>query len=107
MTSRAAAFDELVLDSASRLGPHLVGRWANTEFAVEEVPAHAGWEGEVVLARAFTPRGQRPARVVVYRRPVELRAQDPAELPMLVHAVVVDQVAALLGVAPSDLDPRA
>ena len=38
---------------------------------------------------------------------IELRAQDPAELPMLVHAVVVDQVAALLGVAPSDLDPRA
>ena len=47
-----------------------------------------------------------PARIVVYRRPVESRAQDSRELTVIVQDVVVEQVAALLGVAPAELDPR-
>jgi predicted Zn-dependent protease with MMP-like domain len=42
---------------------------------------------------------------VVYRRPLEARAVDRLDLADLVHDVVVDQVARLLGMDPDDLDP--
>ncbi len=46
-----------------------------------------------------------PARVVVYRRPLEARALDRAELAELVRDVVVDQVARLLDLDPDEVDP--
>ena len=42
---------------------------------------------------------------MVYRRPVETRAVDDADLAALVHDVVVEQVAHLLARAPEDVDP--
>ena len=109
MTSRREQFDELVLDAASRLEAHLGTRSEEVEFAVEDVPPSdpAPWEsGTVPLGRLFPSQGRMPARVVVYRRPVESRAQDPRELTVIVQDVVVEQVAALLGVPPVELDPR-
>lgn len=44
--------------------------------------------------------------MVVYRRPVELRAKGRDERALLVHEVVVEQVAELLGLAPESVDPR-
>ncbi|WP_427383574.1 metallopeptidase family protein [Janibacter sp. G56] len=107
MTTRSQAFDELVLDSAHRLERVLGRRHSDTEFAVEDVPPSdpAAWEDEaVVLGRVFPAEPGIPARVVVYRRPVEARAADAADLPVLVHEVVVQQVAALLGVSPEDVE---
>ena len=52
--------------------------------------------GEVPLGRLF-PRSTDPARIVVYRRPVETRARTCARRARLVHDVVVEQVAQLLG----------
>lgn len=106
--SRAEKFDDLVLDSVERLE----GRWARqldgTEFAVEDVPPSnpAPWErGGVPLGRYFPADTGLPARIVVYRRPVETRAADPDDLAELVHEVVVEQVAHLLGRAPDEVDP--
>jgi predicted Zn-dependent protease with MMP-like domain len=42
---------------------------------------------------------------VVYRRPLEARAADRGDLADLVHDVVVDQVARLLGLDPDEVDP--
>ncbi|KGM13087.1 hypothetical protein N869_16345 [Cellulomonas bogoriensis 69B4 = DSM 16987] len=107
--TRAARFDELVLEAVGRLerrwGPQIVG----TEFAVEDVPPSepAPWEtGGVPLGRCFPGDVGQPARVVVYRRPVETRAVDEADLTDLVRDVVVEQVAHLLGRSPDDVDPR-
>lgn len=108
MASRAEAFDELVLDSAARLERVLATRRGEVEFAVEDVPPSdpAPWEDEAVpLGRVFPAQGRLATRIVVYRRPVEVRAEDPKDLPLLVHEVVVEQVAALLGVSPSEVDP--
>jgi predicted Zn-dependent protease with MMP-like domain len=44
--------------------------------------------------------------VVVYRRPVESRAESQRELSLIVQDIVVEQVAGLFGMAPEDLDPR-
>ena len=87
-------------------------RWARelagVEFAVEDVPPSdpAPWEdGGVPLGRLFPADAGAPARVVVYRRPVETRA-DEGDLEDLVADVVVEQVAHLLDLPPEDVDPR-
>jgi len=118
--SRADAFDDLVRDSADRLErkwPQLAG----VEFVVQEVPpaeggADDGWTGGwvggwggpdgVPLGRYVPARDGRPARVVVYRRPIELRSTTRDDRALLVHEVVVEQVAELLGLAPESVDPR-
>src|SRR5665647_1986032 len=77
------------------------------EFAVEDVPPSdpAPWESsEVPLGRLFAAQGKMPARIVVYRRPVETRTNDARELAALINDVVVEQVASLLGVEPRELD---
>ena len=108
METRRARFDSLVLDSADRVRPHLGTRYAGLEFAVEEVPPQdpAPWEEQIPpLGHLLRGTASRPHRVVVYRRPVEARAGDDQELADIVREVVTEQVAALLGVPPHELDP--
>jgi predicted Zn-dependent protease with MMP-like domain len=79
---------------------------SKVEFAVEDVPGLDDWNRDwVPLARAFTATGALPPRIVVYRRPIETRASGDRQLRMLVHEVVVEQVAELLGVDPEEVDP--
>lgn len=107
MTTRRQLFDELVLDSADRLEKALRSQRAEVEFAVEDVPPSdpAPWEEQVApLGRLFPSSGRLPHRVVVYRRCVEGQARDDTELAMIVHEVVLEQVAALLGVPPGELE---
>ena len=122
--TRAERFDELVLDAVEALEERWGRQLDGVEFAVEDVPAvpldgldvdddvvadeTAG--GAVPLGRLLPPavdaRGEaRPARVVVYRRPLEARAGDAADLADLVRDVVVDQIARLLGKDPDEIDP--
>ncbi|GIL35527.1 metallopeptidase family protein [Phycicoccus sp. DTK01] len=109
MASRRERFDDLVLDAADRLRPHLGNRYAGTEFAVQEVPPTdpAPWDEQVApLGRLLRATAARTDRVVVYRRPVEARAHDDLELADIVREVVTEQVAALLGVPAHELDPE-
>jgi hypothetical protein len=108
--SRAELFADLVQDSVERLER----RWpqlAEIDFMVLEVPrpAAAGeaWHDEPVPLGGTIPAhdGHR-ARVVVYRRPVEIRTKGRDERAALVHEVVVEQVAELLGLTPETVDPR-
>jgi hypothetical protein len=97
-----------VLDAVDRLEHRWARELVGVEFAVEDVPPSdpAPWEhGEVPLGRLFPGDGRLPARVVVYRRPVETRAGDEREVGPLVHEVVVEQVAQLLGLDPEQVDP--
>ncbi len=115
--TRAEAFVDLVQDSAERLER----RWpqlAAVDFAVREVPLpdtgtgavdplDALLDGESVpLGRYVAAHGDEPDRIVVYRRPVEIRTKTRDERALLVHEVVVEQVAELLGLAPESVDPR-
>ncbi|MGL5816353.1 MAG: metallopeptidase family protein [Phycicoccus sp.] len=109
MSTRREQFDDLVLEAADRLRPHLGSRHADVEFAVEDVPPQdpAPWEDRAApLGRLLRGTAARAPRVVVYRRPVEARAQDELDLADIVREVVTEQVAALLGVPPDELDPR-
>ncbi len=108
MVTRRQRFDDLVLDAADRMRPFLGNRYAGVEFAVEDVPPQdpAPWEDQAAaLGRLLRATANRQHRVVVYRRPIEARAQDDEDLADIVREVVTEQVAALLGVPPQELDP--
>lgn len=107
MRSRRHEFDDFVLDAAARLEATCGQAFPAVEFAVEDVPrGPAPWEhDEVPLGRLYPATGGRPARIVVYRRPVETRAAGSRDVAGLVADVVTEQVAGLLGVRPEDLDP--
>ena len=90
----------------------LEDRWRDhlglVEYAVEEAPqVPDDWEAEQVpLASLVRGAGTRPTRLVVFRRPIEQRARTRTELAALVHLVLVEQVADLLGLDPEVVDPR-
>lgn len=123
--TRGERFDALVLDAVEALEQRWARQLDGVEFAVEDVPAvptddALRYDEDVVadetaggvvplgrlLPATVDQRGEtRPPRVVVYRRPLEARATDRNDLADLVHDVVVDQVARLLGLDPDDVDP--
>lgn len=108
--SRAEGFADLVQDSVERLERRFP-QLADIDFLILEVPAvgpaDEGWSDEAVpLGGTIAAREGRPARVVVYRRPVEIRTKGRDERAALVHEVVVEQVAELLGLSPETVDPR-
>lgn len=106
--SRSARFDEQVLDTVEDVEQRLGRTLEGVEFAVEDVPSGtaAPWEDEAVpLGRLFGADDRHPARIVVYRRPIEARAAGRRERADLIHDVVVEQVAHLLGLTPEQVDP--
>jgi len=118
--TRADRFDDLVRDAFEDLAARWPAELDDAELAVEEVPPPADLAddapaeglvaddtpgGAVPLGRVRRPTGHAPARFVVYRRAVEVRAEDRRDLAGLVHEVVVDLVAELLGIDPDDVEP--
>ena len=102
-----------MLDTVESLERRYARELAGVEFAVEEVPPELNIydtdvleDGDVPLARLMPGRighADMPPRIVLYRRPLELRAADREDLSDLVHDVIVEQVANLLGLDPDDI----
>jgi len=100
-------FDSLVLAVVRRLEARWHDQLGLVEFAAEEtpiVPDHRAAD-TVPLASLVRGTGSRPTRLVVFRRPIELRCETRAELEALVLTVLVEQVSELLGVPPEEVDP--
>jgi predicted Zn-dependent protease with MMP-like domain len=107
--TRAERFDDAVLQSLNTLQSDWGEQLGVIEFASEDVPPSdpAPWEtGGVALARCFAADGDLPARVVLYRRPIEGRANGSRELSMIVHEIVVEQLSHLWHKRPGEIDPR-
>ena len=100
-------FDEIVLDVVTALEERWSAELEPVEFVVEETPVLPDdWAATTVpLASVVAGEGSRPTRLVVFRRPIELRAETRAELGALVMTVLVEQVAELLGRTPEEIDP--
>jgi predicted Zn-dependent protease with MMP-like domain len=105
---RRESFDRLVLDIVTDLDERWSDRLGLVEYAVEDTPQLPDdWEsGTVPLSSLVRGSGATPTRLVVFRRPLEHRANDRIELEAMVLTVVVEQVAELLGIPPSEVDPR-
>jgi hypothetical protein len=105
--TRAERFDEVAL----RVMRAVVARWpdriGDVDLAVEEVPVlPAGWAERTVPLASFvdrTPTSQ--PRLVLFRRPLEHRAESLLDLEALLLTVVVEQFAEVLGIPPEDVHP--
>jgi predicted Zn-dependent protease with MMP-like domain len=120
--SRSERFDAIVLEALEPIDERWHAEIDRLDVAVDEVPevtncdpSTVTWgsdvveDGNVPLARlvpAGVDRAGMPtrARIVLYRRPLENRAQGGGELSDLVHEVLVEQVANYLGIDPDVID---
>jgi predicted Zn-dependent protease with MMP-like domain len=114
--SPADRFDRIASDAVE----HVEHRWrdqlANVEFAVDLVPGaevDAGnpvmdgaiESGGVLLAQILPGKGRTRTHIVLYRKPIELRARNADDLEDLVHDIVVQVIANYLGLEPDVVDP--
>jgi predicted Zn-dependent protease with MMP-like domain len=117
--TRAERFDALVLEALDPIEVRWRTELTQLDVAVDDVPevqeqAFTPDDGvvedaNVPLAR-LVPAGvdrrgvPTRARIVLYRRPLEARARDGADLADLVHDVLVEQVATYLGLDPDIIE---
>ena len=101
-------FDALVLDVVTQIDRRWQRHLGLVEYAVEDTPIlPEDWGEETVpLSSLVRGTGGRPTRLVLFRRPIEHRCETRADLEALVLTVLVEQVAELLGIAPSEVDSR-
>ncbi|MBO9523846.1 MAG: metallopeptidase family protein [Nocardioidaceae bacterium] len=105
--TRAERFDDIAL----RVMQAVVGRWTeqlgHVELAVEEVPVlPPRWDApSVPLASYVAATAASPPRLVLFRRPIEHRAEGLVELEAMLLTVVVEQLAEVLGLPPEDVHP--
>ena len=116
--SRTERFDDLVAEAFAEVATPWGIELAGVQVLVEDIP-QAPDEDQVGAATTLPTPGapsvplgrtepatrRRPARIVVYRRPVEARARAAQDREDLVRHVVVGLVAELLGLDPDDVDP--
>ncbi|GGM01366.1 metallopeptidase family protein [Nakamurella endophytica] len=110
--SRAEQFDDAVIDATADLEERWPREMKEIDFAVDDVPPLPAGEvlpssdvvldGGVPLTRFVPPgvdgRGRATrARIVIYRRPLEVRAEDAGDLGDLVAEVLTEQLEAVLG----------
>lgn len=106
--TKAGHFDGAVVAQLRRLHtgwPQLV---ESVQCAVEDVPPSdpLSWEeGDVTHSRAFSAEHGQPARIVLYRRPIESMAQDDLDLQLIIRDEIVARLAELSGKHPEDIDP--
>ncbi|WP_114855576.1 metallopeptidase family protein [Brachybacterium sp. YJGR34] len=108
--TRRERFDDLVTDAGAALAERFPRRLAHLQVLVEEVPPAdpAPWEdASVLLGRVIPPSREHPARVILYRRPLQTRCASEQDLETLVRQVLSEQIGSLLNIAPEDVDPGA
>ncbi|MGH3587009.1 MAG: metallopeptidase family protein [Pseudonocardia sp.] len=101
-------FDSIALTVVHRIEERWHEELGLIEFAVEETPlVPDDWLAQTVpLATLVRGSGATPTRLVLFRRPIELRCESRADLSALVLTVLVEQVSELLGRPPEEIDPR-
>ena len=76
----------------------------NTTDGISGRSKHISMSGSWLATRCGS--GATPTRLVLFRRPIEHRAESRADLEALLLTIVVEQVAELLGLDPERVDPR-
>ncbi|WP_199041627.1 metallopeptidase family protein [Glycomyces salinus] len=115
-------FDSLVMESVTAIERHLIETLGSkfsdlrhVEFAVDEVPPTVQvYDADIVEDRGVPLAKLYPAqpgtaaaapRIVLYRRPIELRSDGKLDMELLVRGVLVEQLSSLLNLPPEDLEP--
>ena len=111
--TRAERFDALVVDGLAARGPlaaTVSAWWSTPSRTPRSCPTTGPRARRRRPARRLAVVGARsaaaPARLVLFRRPIEHRCEGRDELEALVLTVLVEQVAELLGLDAEEVDPR-
>jgi predicted Zn-dependent protease with MMP-like domain len=105
--SRRDHFEDVAVEVMSDVESRWIDQLAQVELAVEDIPLlPSTWSAPRVPLSSLVPAtGSTPPRLVLYRRPIEHRAETRADLDALVLTVLVEQVADYLGVPAEDVHP--
>jgi hypothetical protein len=107
--TRSERFDDFVLDSAQRLHDIWGKPLDGVRFAVDEIPPGLEQivaDGSPAPMGAYSPATSEEGPVItLFRLVVEQACGSREELQDLVHDVVVERTAEMLGVPPESLDP--
>lgn len=108
LRTKRERFDDLVLGIVTEVDGRWQDRLGLVEYAVEDTPqVPDDWDSPTVpLSSLVRGTGGEPTRLVLFRRPIEHRCETRSDLEALVLTLVVEQVAELLGIDASEVDPR-
>jgi hypothetical protein len=108
LRSRRDRFDAIALEVVTALEDRWREELGAVEFVVEETPVLPDdWAAATVpLSSVVRGTAGAPTRLVIFRRPIELRCETPEDLQALILTVLVEQVSELLGRPPEEIDPR-
>jgi predicted Zn-dependent protease with MMP-like domain len=102
--TRRRAFAALVAAAADRLEEYWADEWGEIIVAVEDLPHLDPGANAVPAAVHSIATSSGPATVVLYRRIIEDRG-GPDDVAAEVRDVLAEEVGALLGLPPEDVDP--
>ena len=102
-------FTDCLRDAVARTSDACPRALIGVDIGFEEVPSNlAAWRSELVpLAAAVPAHGGANSQVILFRRPLEHRADSRGDLRRLVQRALVEQLSALTGISPDELDPGA
>ena len=106
--TRRDDFDDLVLSLVERISDPVVepsSRGSSSAPRTCRPCRRTGVDEPIPFGAVLRATGQEPARIVLFRRPIELRAKTRVERTALVNEVLVEHVAELLGRDPAEIDP--
>lgn len=121
-TSRSDEFDGIALEAFAEIDVRWHDQLSGLDVAVDDIPRmlprdpdSIQWpdevtaDGAIPLARLIpagvdTRGNPTRAQIILFRRPLEIRAKRGADLLELVHEVLVQQVATYLGVDEDIVD---
>ncbi|WP_243386874.1 metallopeptidase family protein [Bifidobacterium primatium] len=106
--TKAGMFDSMVVAQLKRLNAAWPQLLDGVQCAVEDVPPSApvSWETRrAFLSQSFPANHGIPARIVLYRRPIEQRAVGRVDLQLIIRDELVSCLADLSGKHPEDIDP--
>ncbi len=106
--TRSGMFDDMVVAQIRRLSEAWPDLVAPLQFAVEDVPPSepAPWESEPMLfSQGFPAEHGIPARVVLYRMPLQAHSPNRMDLQFAIRDELVVRIAELYGRRPDEIDP--
>lgn len=100
-------FAQAVADAISHVARTCPQALDGIAVSMEDVPdLPAAWRHHSVpLAAAVESPDGRAAELVLYRRPLQLRAASREGLQILVRRTLVEQLSVVTGLSPDEIDP--
>lgn len=107
--TRSGMFDDLVVAQMRRLATAWPQYMHAVQIAVEDVPPSSPtpWEDNPrVCSQSFPAELSMPARIVLYRMPLQSRAVNRLDLQFAIRDELVMRLAEIFGRRPDEIDPE-